>query len=422
MDIPNADVSDYQREADESSALRAAADNRRRRNGAFIVGAAVVIGALAAALIVVWRGDDDEPVAPRTVATPTTTFSVVSPTVPISTIGLTRTELARATLSSGEVVRFEEVPGTNVSWCLVRDVGRQESSSCFGLGPTRPTVSAPQFFGPPAGPGFFTFVLPGGIATGVTVRDTDGALVPSARSSDGTVLLVLDPAGRISGPPAAHPARIFDLVARDGSVVARVATPGYPGTTGGPTGDPRTATLTCFRAQGVALPDSNTGQPAAGTTMRYAPEVALRVWQSCRETYMKTVPSSIPSADQMARLDCMAAQGWLFAVSSGPPSDPEAFNAAMTACSSQLPSHKALVACLQSRGLQVSEPPAQPFPSDAANLAWQNCRSEWTQGSGAPPQVLSRYDCMARHGWILALITGQPADETGYNAASRNCQ
>ena len=100
---------------------------------------------------------------------------------------------------------------------------------------------------------------------------------------------------------------------------------------------------------------------------------------------------------------------------------PDAFNAAMTACSSQLPSRKAIVACLQSSGLQVSEPPAQPFPADAANLAWQNCRSEWMQSSGAPAQILTRYDCMARHGWIMALITGQPADETGYNAASRNC-
>src|SRR4030095_11292919 len=100
------------------------------------------------------------------------------------------------------------------------------SSSCFGLGPTRPTVTAPQFFGPPAGPGFFTFLLPAGFASGVTVRDADGAFVPSARSSDGTVLLVLDPDGGTNGPPTARPARSFDLLAGDGTVVARVSTTG----------------------------------------------------------------------------------------------------------------------------------------------------------------------------------------------------
>jgi hypothetical protein len=123
----------------------------------------------------------------------------------------------------------------------------------------------------------------------------------------------------------------------------------------------------------------------------------------------------------MARYDCMAGEGWLLAVMAGPPSDSAAFNAAMTTCSTQLPSRKALIACLQARGLQVSEPPAQPFPAAVAGPAWQHCRAEWSTATGAPPQTLNRYDCMANQGWISALINAQPADEASYNAASRNC-
>jgi hypothetical protein len=176
-----------------------------------------------------------------------------------------------------------------------------------------------------------------------------------------------------------------------------------------------------LRAQGLAVPDPVTGPPTTGSTPRYPSELALRGWQSCRDTYAKAVPPSIALADQMSRLDCMAAEGWLIAVSSGAPSDSAAFNAAMAACATQLPSRKALIACLQSRGLQVSEPPTQPFPAAAANVAWQNCRDEWSKSAGVPPQILSRYDCMASQGWISALITGPPADEAGYGAASRNC-
>ena len=246
--------------------------------------------------------------------------------------------------------------------------------------------------------------------------------MPSARSSDGTVLLVLDPDGRTNGPPTARPARAFNLVAGDGTVVARVSTPGSSGTAGGPTTDPRIGTVACLRAQGLTVPDPVTGPPTTGVTPRYPSELALRGWQSCRHTYANAVPPSVALADQMARLDCMAAEGWLLAVSSGAPSDSAAFNAAMSVCTTQLPSRKALIVCLQSRGLQVSEPPAQPFPASVANVAWQNCRDEWSKASGAPSQVLTRYDCMASHGWISALITGPPGDEASYNAASRNCQ
>jgi hypothetical protein len=147
----------------------------------------------------------------------------------------------------------------------------------------------------------------------------------------------------------------------------------------------------------------------------------LPAWQKCRDTFAGAVQSSVSMADSMARFDCLAAQGWLIAVSSGPPSDMAAYNAASAACAGQIPSRIALVTCLQSRGLQVAEPPAQPFPAAVANVAWQNCRDEWIRASGAPPQILTRYDCMAGRGWIMALITGPPADEAGYNAASANC-
>jgi hypothetical protein len=422
MDESNTDVSNYRRELDNTAAQRAAALRTWRRNGALIIGASVVIGAVAAALIVVWRGvDDGEPVAQRTVAAPTTVVTAAGTMAPTS-LAITRTELARATLPSGEVVRFEETSDSNVSWCLTRGSGAQEGSSCFGLGPTPPRVTSPQFTGPPAGPGFFTFLLPVNFASGVMVRDTQGAVVPSARSSDGTVLLVLDPDGRTNGPPAARPSRSFDLIAGDGTVVARVSTPGSAGTATGPTTDPRIGTVTCLRAQGLAVPDPVIGPSTTGSTLRYPPELALRGWHSCREIYAKALPPSIALADQMARLDCMAAEGWLLAVSSGPPSDSASFNNAMAACTTQLPSRKTLIACLQSRGLQVSEPPAQPFPAAVANVAWQNCRDEWSKASGAPLQVLTRYDCMASQGWISAFITGPPADEAAFGAASRNCQ
>jgi len=151
MDEPNTVVSDYHRELDDTAAQRAAALRTWRRNGALIIGAALVIGAVAAALIVAWRGtDDDKPVAQRTIAAPTTVVTAAGTMAPTS-LPIARTELARATLPSGEVVRFEETSDSNVSWCLIRGSGAQEASSCFGLGPTRPTVAGPQFTGPPAG-------------------------------------------------------------------------------------------------------------------------------------------------------------------------------------------------------------------------------------------------------------------------------
>jgi hypothetical protein len=422
MDEPTTDVSNYHRESVVSAAQRDGALRAWRRRGALIIGAAVVIGAVAAALIVAWRGaDEDGSDAQHTVGAPTTTTTLVNPTRPSSSVEGARTELARATLPTGEVVRFEEIPGNETSWCVSRGPSGQESSSCFGLGPMRPTVNSPQFTGPPAGPGFFTFVLPANFVSGVTVRDADGASVPSARSSDGTVLLVLDPAGLTNGPPAARPTRSFDLVAGDGTVVARVTTPGYAGTSGGPATDPRIGTVACLRAQGLAVPDLVSGPSTTGSTMRYPSELAVRGWQNCRDTYATAVPSSIALADQMARLDCMAAEGWLLAISSGPVADSAAFNAAMSACATQLPSRKALIACLQSRGLQVSEPPAQPFPAAITAAAWQQCRNAWTTASGAPAQIATRYDCMAGQGWIMALITGPPVDEASYGAASRNC-
>jgi hypothetical protein len=422
MHEPDTELRDDHHDHDDATVQQAAARRARRGSGALIIGGAVVIGALAAALIVVARGGDDEPVAPRGVASsaiPTTTANLAAPS---PTPVIARTELARATLPSGEVVRFEETSSGTVGWCLVQGVGGQESSSCFGLGPTRPTVSAPQLVGPPAGPGFFTFALPANFPSDLTVRDADKAIVPSARSSDGTVLLVLDADGRTNGPPTARPARIFDLVTGDGTVVARVSTPGFAGISTGPQVDPRLATLACLRAQGFTVSDPIAGPPTGGSTPRYPPETALRGWQDCRQTYANSLPPSVSIADQMARLDCMAAEGWLLAVSTGVPSDVAAWDAAQAACSTQLPSRKALIACLQSRGLQVSEPPAQPFPATAAGPAWQGCRDEWTKASGAPTQLLTRYDCMAIQGWIMALITGQPADEASYNAASRNCQ
>jgi hypothetical protein len=345
-------------------------------------------------------------------------------------------ELARTTLPSGEVVRFEEVQGADKSWCLTRGNVGQETSSCFGLGPARPTVTGPQFTGPPAGPGFFTILLPAGFASNVTVRDAEGALVPSARSSDGTVLLILDPAGRTNGPPTSRPARSFDLVAGDGAVAGRVTTPGYSATPGAPATDARIETAACLRAQGLAVPDLTTG-PAS--VVPYPPQAAQAAWQACRDAYARA--SGVPASAMAQALvvpDCMAAQGWLIVVMSGPPTDIAAYNTAMQKCgvsSGSGPSYRAeVVACLRAQGLEVVEPSpgsasgvASPrYPPDAAQRAWQACRDTYARDAGIPTSALAQAllvpDCMAAQGWLIVVMSGPPTDASAFNTAMQKCR
>lgn len=82
-----------------------------------------------------------------------------------------------------------------------------------------------------------------------------------------------------------------------------------------------------------------------------------------------------------------------------------------------------VAACLQANGLDAPDASntstvvAKQYPVQAAQRAWQACRDEYVQASGIPASPLSVYDCMAGHGWIMAVITGPPADGGAYGAA-----
>jgi hypothetical protein len=139
-------------------------------------------------------------------------------------------------------------------------------------------------------------------------------------------------------------------------------------------------------------------------------------------------------AQILAVPDCMAAEGWLIVAMSGPPSDMTAYNTAMQKCQplSGSPWRAQVVACLRAEGLDVPEVPIAPtgptsvtasrqYAPEAARAAWQACRDAFIKASGIPPQPLAIYDCMAGHGWIVAVMSGPPSDMTAYNSAQQSC-
>ena len=350
------------------------------------------------------------------------------------------TELLRVTSTSGEVTTVVETTG-QIALCVSRSTG---ASGCWGIPSASMPMTSPQSFGAPMGSGVYAFGLPSDYPRDLLVRDATGAVVPSVLSSNGRLPLVIDP-----NPPSstsAGPSRSFDLVRADGSLLSRVtpstslstgSTGSSSGAPGSSSGDPRVPLVACLRAQGLTVPDP-TGSSGAGTSAQaYPPDAATRAWQSCRSIYEMSVTGGL-RGDTMAFVDCMATQGWLQAVMSGPPTDRAAHNAASARCRAQSPSVRAVVACLRGQSLDILDPASVPgatpapqrFDPPAASSAWKVCREVYRTASGIPDTIAARLlavpDCMAEQGWIIVTTTGEPYagttyDKAAYDAARATC-
>jgi hypothetical protein len=194
----------------------------------------------------------------------------------------------------------------------------QAISACFGYG-TAP-ASAPTAL-PAGAPGafsvYYVIVLPQGFASPLTVRDTTGRTLPSARTSDGAALVVIDPQ---AGPNPAD--RVFELVGADGRTVASVEAKRFSPT--------QSAVRSCLEGQGLVLPDTG------AASVRLAPDRAAAAWKACRDVYAASVPASEVER-ALSIPDCMAADGWLVVVVRPGAAESAAFNAAIEKCGAGAP-------------------------------------------------------------------------------------
>jgi hypothetical protein len=90
---------------------------------------------------------------------------------------------------------------------------------------------------------------------------------------------------------------------------------------GSPQSDPKTVLTACLRSKGLNVPDPPAPFP------HYPPEAALAAWQGCRDPF--AARTNMP-ADILARLDCLAGQGWIANFS--PPADVAGYDAASQRC------------------------------------------------------------------------------------------
>src|SRR5437773_10564643 len=110
------------------------------------------------------------------------------------------------------------------------------------------------------------------------------------------------------------------------------------------------------------------------------------------------------TAQILAVPDCMAAQGWLIVVMSGPPADTFAFNAAMQKCQpvgpvGGPPGQAELVASLRAHGLAVPDLPTGPtsvtpsrqYPPEAAHAARQPGRDTYVPPSSMPTHPAAQH-------------------------------
>ena len=160
----------------------------------------------------------------------------------------------------------------------------------------------------------------------------------------------------------------------------------------------------------------------------YSPDAARVAWEGCRDLYVEThnIPASA-IAQALAYPDCMAAQGWLVATSTGPPPSSPAYDSAHQKCDPRFQ----FINCLRLNGLDVPDPPTTSpsmtpvrlYPIEAARAAWQSCRDTYARLTSIPEDrvalVLALADCMAGHGWII--VVGPPADKVQHDAALQRC-
>jgi hypothetical protein len=222
----------------------------------------------------------------------------------------------------------------------------RNSNACLGFA-TYPEVGSARMLpsgAPGAGSLYYPFIVPNDFPSGFTVRDTTGAVLPHGRSSNGRLLVIVDPkapAPQIPppntrpGPPSGLPVQTFELVSSTGQVIVTITSAIQPSEPS----PPHIALAACLRAQGldVADPPSATN-PTLVPARAYPPDAAYAAWTACRDNFYAAIPqvssSAIPVSPAAARafIDCMARQGWLNSLAAAPPADSVAYADAARRC------------------------------------------------------------------------------------------
>lgn len=468
------------------------------RRGALVLGGVGAVGvALLIAAIALWTGDDNgtvdtqsAPASPIAAGESVTTSSATIMSSPVSSATgfqsppgypdwQSGTELARVTLSSGEVLRFvETTDGRNL--CYVREKRGSVGVSCNGLIPAgqhTQIVQVAPWGGPPDG-WHYTIFLPAGLPGEFTLRDDTGATVPFARSSDGRYLVTVQP-DLSPSTGAGPPARTFDIVGTDGRRITQGSVSIPPGGAGA---DPRSGTellkvtlssgepvqiietpdhqSVCVLARGsfcfsfAGAPESRSAYlipsraPGAGSlyyvflvpndfpgtfTIRDATGATLPHARSSdgRALFIvdpNATPPQIPPVNTAPQggspvrtFDVLGATGQVLVTISTATSPP----------SGASPAQVALAACMRTHGLDIPElpsgtstslAPARVYPPDAAVAAWMACRDPFLAADRTitAPQ-LAFIDCMARQGRLITLPAGPPADTAAHSEAAGRC-
>jgi hypothetical protein len=93
------------------------------------------------------------------------------------------------------------------------------------------------------------------------------------------------------------------------------------------------AFVTCLRSQGLDIADPASGPITAPTMQPFAPETARAAWQGCRDAFVKATGMPGDRVDEiLAFPDCMAGQGWIVVVMTGPPTNQTGYAAASQNC------------------------------------------------------------------------------------------
>ena len=240
-------------------------------------------------------------------------------------------EVLKVELPSGDFVQIIENPDHRSACVLYRN-----SSACldFASFPEVRTARLLPSGAPGAGSLYYPFIVPNDFPSAFTIRDATGLILPHGRSSNGRLLLIVDPkapAPQIpptnAGPPTAAAVRTFAVVAPSGQVSLTISTASPPSEPS----PPHIALAACLRAQGLDVADPpSAANPTLAPARVYPAAAAYAAWTACRDGFNSSVPASTSS--QLAFVDCMARQGWLMAIAAGPPADSAAHADAARRC------------------------------------------------------------------------------------------
>jgi hypothetical protein len=224
------------------------------------------------------------------------------------------TDVATATLATGETLRFAETaegPGRR-SMCVFVD-GATAPAMCLpevdqAVPPDEVvTTGGARLFLSSGIRNVHVVSLPPGLQRPVSVRDAKGGVWPSAEATGTDILYIVEPTPYAAGSGSVH--EVVDVVAADGSIVGRIWPPGTEPST--PPPNSFLALGACYRANGADYHAEPAGAAAdSPPTTRLPAGVTAAAWEACREVYAAAAGGSGDDA-LSAYHACMAGQGWL---------------------------------------------------------------------------------------------------------------